>query len=234
MHLAKIFIWGMVISFLGSLPLGPLNLITTYISVSNGVNAAMLFTAGCIVSELIFVRLALTAMSWISQRQKLFKILEWITIVIILLLTVFSFKAAIQKTGFASAMPASIHYPFWSGLLLSTIDPMKIPFWFLWSTFLMGNKTLLPNNSNYNFYVTGIGLGSLFGFMVFIYGGNYLISIINTHQDIINWSIGGILLLTAIIQVYRLRNRKEEKLEEINKAKIIEMTIGTGSTLNSA
>ena len=225
MQLCKIFIWGMIISFLGSLPLGPLNLITTYISVANGVNAAMLFAAGCIISELIFVRLALTAMSWISQRQKLFKILEWITIVIILLLAVFSFKAAIQKTGFASAMPASINYPFWSGLLFSAIDPMKIPFWFLWSTFLIGNKTLLPNNDNYNFYVVGIGLGSLFGFMVFIYGGNYLISIIKKHQDMINWSIGGILLLTATFQMYRLRNSRRKQQTSSNNSKIIEMII---------
>lgn len=223
MQLCKIFIWGMIISFLGSLPLGPLNLITTYISVANGVNAAMLFAAGCIISELIFVRLALTAMSWISQRQKLFKILEWITIVIILLLAVFSFKAAIQKTGFASAMPASINYPFCSGLLFSAIDPMKIPFWFLWSTFLIGNKTLLPNNDNYNFYVVGIGLGSLFGFMVFIYGGNYLISIIKKHQDMINWSIGGILLLTATFQMYRLRNSRRKQQTSSNNSKIIEM-----------
>jgi threonine/homoserine/homoserine lactone efflux protein len=234
MQLAKVFIWGMVISFLGSLPLGPLNLITTYISVSDGANAAILFSAGCIVSELIFVRLALTAMNWLSQRQRFFKTLEWITIIIILLLVVFSFKAAIQKTEFTSAMPTNINHPFWSGILFSAVDPMKIPFWFLWSTFLMGNKTLLPKSNNYNFYVTGIGLGSLLGFMVFIYGGIYLIGSIKTHQDIINWSIGGILLLTAIIQVYRLRNRKEEKLEESSKAKIVEMSIDNGTTLNSA
>ncbi|MFM9909241.1 MAG: LysE family translocator [Chitinophagaceae bacterium] len=224
----------MVISFLGSLPLGPLNLITTYISVSDGANAAILFSAGCIVAELIFVRLALTAMKWLSQRQSFFKTLEWITVIIILLLAFFSFKAAIQKTEFSSAMPTTINHHFWAGILFSAVDPMKIPFWFLWSTFLMGNKTLLPNNSNYNFYVVGIGLGSLFGFLVFIYGGNYLISIIKTHQNIINWSIGGILLLTAIIQIYRIRNRKDEKLNESNKAKIIEMTMGTDSTLNSA
>ena len=125
-----------------------------------------------------------------------------------LVLAIFSFSAAIRNTGFTSAMPTSIKYPFWSGVFLSAIDPVKIPFWFMWSTFLMSNKTLLPKSGNYNFYVTGIGFGSLFGFMVFIYGGAYLINTIKTHQDIINWSIGGILLLTAIIQIYRFFSRK--------------------------
>ena len=204
----KIFFWGLIISFLGSLPLGALNLFTTYISVSKGVNAALAFSLGCILSEIIFVRLAVISMNWISQRKKLFKVLEWITIVIILALAVFSFNAAIRKTGFTSAMPANIKHPFWSGVLLSAIDPMKIPFWFLWSTFLMANKILIPQSRYFNFYVVGIGLGSLFGFLIFIYGGNYLIGAIKTHQDIINWAIGGILLITAIIQIYRTSHPK--------------------------
>jgi threonine/homoserine/homoserine lactone efflux protein len=227
MQLGKVFIWGMFISFLGSIPLGPLNLITTYISVSNGVGAAVLFSIGCIISELIFVRLALTAMDWISQKKQLFKFFEWITIVIILLLAFFSFKAAIQKTGFISALPTNINHPFFSGILFSAMDPMKIPFWFLWSSYLMANKTLLPKINNYNFYIMGIGLGSLFGFMIF-----YLISSVKTHQNIINWSIGGILLITAIIQIYRLNNSKQLTKNSSNNSKMVEMTISTGINLN--
>ena len=210
MRFAKIFAWGLVISFLGSLPLGALNLFTIYISVSKGIYAALAFSLGCILSEVLFVRLAVVSLNWISQRRRLFKMLEWITIVIIFSLAVFSFHTAIRKTEFSSAMPVNINHPFWSGVLLSAIDPMKIPFWFLWSTFLIANKILIPLKNNYNFYIAGIGLGSLLGFLIFIYGGNYLIGTIKTHQDIINWTIGGILLITTIIQMYRSLVRKEK------------------------
>ena len=216
--LIKIFAWGMIISFLGSLPLGPLNLFTTYISVSKGVYAGFAFCLGCIVSELIFVRLALISMNWISKRQRLFKTFEWITVGIILTLAIFSFNAAIKKTGFTSAMPTNIRYPFLSGILFSALDPMKIPFWFLWSTFLISNKTLITESKYYNFYVVGIGVGSLLGFLLFIYGGNYLIRTIKTHQNIINWTIGGILLITAIIQIYRTSQKKvTDTLPSISK-----------------
>lgn len=215
----KIFTWGMIISFLGSLPLGPLNLFTVYISVSKGVDAGLAFCLGCIISELIFVRLALISMNWLSKRQKLFKTLEWITIVIIVTLAIFSFYAALNKTGFTSAMPVNIQHPFLSGILFSALDPMKIPFWFLWSTFLISNKTLITENKYYNFYVVGIGVGSFFGFLLFIYGGNYLVGTIKTHQDIINWTIGGILLLTAIIQTYRTALSKVNVTSVNNKEK---------------
>ena len=148
----------MIISFLGSLPLGPLNLFTTYITVSKGVYAGLAFCLGCIVSELIFVRLALLSMNWISKRQNFFKTLEWITVTIIIALAIFSFKAAIKKTGFTSAMPANIQHPFLSGILFSALDPMKISFWFLWSTFLISNKTLVTESKYYNFMLWGLAL----------------------------------------------------------------------------
>ena len=206
--LIKIFSWGLLISFLGSLPLGPLNLITTYVSVSKGTGAGFTFAAGCILSELIFVRLAVISTEWISKRQQLFKALEWITIVIILTLAVFSFIAARRQTGFTSAMPANIKFPFWYGVAISAVDPMKIPFWFLWSTFLLSKTILIPESKFYNYYIAGIGVGSLLGFMLFIYGGSYFISSIKSNQYIINWIIGTVLMITVFIQVYRLFNRK--------------------------
>lgn len=142
-------------------------------------------------------------MNWITKRQKLFKILEWISVVIITGLAIFSFYAAINHIGFSTAMPINIKHPFISGILISDLEPMKIPFWFLWSTFLIANKTLITESKYYNSYVIGIGFGSLFGFLLFIYGGNYLIGILKNHQDFINWAIGAILLITAIIQIYR-------------------------------
>lgn len=196
---------------MGSLPLGPLNLFTTYVSVSKGAGAGFAFAAGCILAELIFVRLAVISMGWISQRQQLFKVLEWITILIILLLAVYSFIAAYQRTGFSSAMPANLEFPFWSGVAISALDPMKIPFWFLWSSFLLGKKILIPERDFYNYYTAGIGVGSLLGFMIFIYGGNYFINSIKSNQYIINWIIGTVLMLTAGIQVYRFFNPKVAK-----------------------
>lgn len=209
--LIKVFSWGLLISFFGSLPLGPLNLITTYVSVSKGTGAGFAFAAGCILAELIFVRLAVLTMEWISHKRQLCKALEWITILIILTLAIYSFIAACKHTGFASAMPVNITFPFWSGVAISALEPMKIPFWFLWSSFLLGRKILIPESIFYNYYTAGIGVGSLLGFMIFIYGGNYFISSITSNQYIINWIIGSVLMVTASMQLYRFFNGRVAK-----------------------
>lgn len=216
--LIRILFWGMLISFLGSLPLGPLNLFTTYISESKGIAAAFEFGAGCIIVELIYVRITLKGMNWLQNRKKLFKFLEWISVIIITGLAIFCFYAAYKNLGFISGMTAVVKYPFLSGLLFSLLEPMKIPFWFVWTTFLFSNKSLLPVSKYYNNFVAGIGLGSLFGFIPFAFAGNFLITTIKTHQQNINLVTGIILLITALIQVYRNLKNAESNIQKENLA----------------
>ena len=66
----------MLVSFLGSLPLGTLNVAAMQISVSDGIYAAILFSIGSLTAEIIYVRLSLVAMDWVRKQEKIFRILE--------------------------------------------------------------------------------------------------------------------------------------------------------------
>ena len=68
----------------------------------------------------------------------------------------------------------------------------------------MNKNILKPSPAQYNWYVVGIGLGTIFGFMVFIYAGNFLVLQIQQHQTLLNCIIGIVLLVTAIIQVKKM------------------------------
>ena len=82
----RIFFTGMMVSFLGSLPLGTLNVAVMQISISEGLKAAVLFSLGSLTAEIVYVRLSLVAMDWVRKQQKLFKILEWLTLLIVVAL----------------------------------------------------------------------------------------------------------------------------------------------------
>jgi len=90
--LLKIFFVGMLVSFLGSLPLGTLNIAAMQISITDGVMAALLFSAGSLLAEIIYVRISLVAMDWIRKQEKILKVLEWITLVIVLALASICFQ----------------------------------------------------------------------------------------------------------------------------------------------
>src|SRR6185436_4317605 len=96
MKLAKVFFWGMMVSFLGSLPLGTLNVLAMKISVEEGFKNAIYFSCGSLLTEMIYVRISLVGINWIRKQKKIFKWLEWITFFIVVALAIGSFMTAMK------------------------------------------------------------------------------------------------------------------------------------------
>ena len=231
--LGRIFLTGMFISFLGSLPLGTLNIAAMQISISDGVLPALKFACGALAAEVIYVRLSLIAMDWVRRQQKLFRILEWVTLLIVVALAVSSFYAALHPSVQKNVILSSTLHRFFLGLFMSALNPMQIPFWFGWSTVLFTKKILQPINSHYNSYIAGIGLGTLLANSVFIFGGILIAERFNSNQHLVNWIVGGIFAITALVQLWRMFSKKnvqhrmehpedetrqyEDKVEEISR-----------------
>ena len=207
--LLRIFVTGLFISFLGTLPLGTLNIAAMQIAVSDGLRPALYFASGVLLVEIIYVRVSLVAMDWVRKQQKLFRILEWVTLLIIIALAVSSFIAAADPTVKKNVILSNTVHRFLLGLMMSAINPMQIPFWFGWSTVLFTKKVLLPKNNHYNSYIAGIGVGTFTGMCLFIFGGKFLVDSLNAHQKQLNWVIGGIFAITALIQLWRMLKKKD-------------------------
>ena len=205
----KIFFWGLIISFLGSLPLGTLNVAAMQIGIQESIKNAVYFSIGSLLVEMVYVRISLVGIDWVRKQGKLMKAMEWITFGIVLALAIASFVAA-SKTGGASEspLPKNINR-FLLGMLMCAINPVQIPFWFGWSTVLFTKKILEPKPGQYNTYIVGIGIGTLLGNCVFIFGGKWMVQRISNSQQYLNWVIGGIFALTAIIQLIKILRHKD-------------------------
>ena len=211
MKLLRILATGLLISFLGTLPLGTLNIAAMQISISDGIRPALYFALGALLVEVIYVRMSLVAMDWVRKRKKLFRALEWFTILIILALAITSFIAAADPHEKKNVILSYSFHRFWLGVTLSALNPVQIPFWFGWSTVLFTKKILLPKNSHYNIYITGIGIGTLIGNLLFILGGRLLVDNLNNNQHIIQYVIGSIFAITAIIMFWKMMKRRKEE-----------------------
>lgn len=209
MSLFRIFITGMFISFLGTLPLGTLNVSAMQISVSDGIRPALYFAFGALLVEIIYVRLSLVAMNWVSQKKKLLFALEWVTLIVLAALSISSFYAAMQPVVTSNPMLSNTVHRFWLGAMMSAINPVQIPFWFGWSTVLFTRNILHPIESNYLTYMAGIGLGTFAGNCLFIFGGKLLVSKLNTNQQLLQIIIGCVFGLTALIQLWKMIRQKD-------------------------
>ena len=217
MGLVKIFFWGLMISFLGSLPLGTLNVAAMQISVQENIRSAIYFSLGSLLVEMIYVRISLVGINWIRKQKKLFRWMEWITLAIVVALAVGSFAAAMHSHHAKNVILHNNINRFLLGVMLSAISPMQIPFWFGWSTVLFTKNILQPKNSYYNIYIIGIGLGTLFGNFVFIFGGKWIVEKLNGNQNLMNWIIGGIFAATALIFLIKILMHKDavEKIDDM-------------------
>jgi hypothetical protein len=148
-------------------------------------------------------------MDWIRKQEKIFRILEWVTLVIVVALAATSFYAALHPTVGKNVILSSNLPKIVLGFTMSAVNPVQIPFWFGWSTVLFTKKVLLPRNDHYNLYIVGIGLGTFAGNLLFIFGGLIIADKINNNQRVLSWVIGGIFLITAMIQAWKIWKKKD-------------------------
>ncbi|MGV3528382.1 MAG: LysE family translocator [Flavisolibacter sp.] len=203
-RLLRVFFAGMIVSFLGSLPMGTLNVAAMQIAITEGVPPALLFAVGMLLVEMVYVRISLVAMDWVRRQKTLLKILDWLTVAIVLALAASSFYAALHPQVSKNVILSSTLNKFLLGVIMCAVNPVQIPFWFGWSTVLFTKKILLPQTRFYNLFIIGIGIGTFLGTMVFIYAGKLVSGTIQNNQSLLNWIIGGIFLLTALLHTIKI------------------------------
>lgn len=203
--LLTIFFTGLLISFLGALPLGSLNVSAMQVAITENTRRAIQFSLGVALVEVLYVRLSLQGIDWILANRQLFYVLEWVTVFLFILLAVSSFLAARKKnTSQKNILLNNSMSRFWLGFTMSAINPVQIPFWFIWSTYLLSNKILLPQPAHFNMYTAGIGTGTLAGLAIFIFAGKWVLNKLNTGHRVINIIVGIVFIISAAIQLYRV------------------------------
>lgn len=204
----KVLLWGLIISALGTLPLGTLNVTAMQVTVSDGVLQGLYFSVGVVLVEVAYVRVSLVGIHWLRQHVKLLRYMDWLAFFIVLTLAIGSFYAAIHPTE-SKSFVLKTNLPFFVlGLLMSALNPLQLPFWLGWSSYLFARKILHPHPAYYNWFTMGIGIGTCAALAFFVYGGRLLVSVLDTNKNIINYAIGAVFLLTAIIQGVKLIRHK--------------------------
>jgi threonine/homoserine/homoserine lactone efflux protein len=196
---------GMGISFLGALPLGTLNITALQIAIQKGNRSAWQFAGGVALVEILYVRLSLTGISWVMKHTVWFDRLQWVSVFVFLVLGLVQLRQSFRPSQTAKAKSVSAGWPPWAlGLFLSAVNPVQIPFWFLWSTSLTASGWLIAEESYYLFYLLGIGTGTLLAMGLFIIGGKKIARRIGLEQKILQRVVGIVFILTAAWLLWKL------------------------------
>ncbi len=196
---------GMMVSFLGQLPLGNLSITATQLGLEEGFKQAWKYSIGVAIVEMIYLRFALSGMNWVIAHQTFFSILSWVAILLFLTLGIVSFVAAARQTKDKKAVLLNNNVNrFVLGLTMSGVNPVQIPFWFTWSITLINAGFLQANNLHYNLFTLGAGTGTIAGLAVYIHAGNWIVKKLKASNKGMNKFMGVIFIITALIQLYKV------------------------------
>ncbi len=205
MNFVIIFFWGWLVSFLGQLPLGTMSITATQIAVQENFTNAWKYAIGVAIVEIIYLRLTLSGVDWMMQHKLVFEILGWLTVVVFLILGSISFITAYKQQKEKKALLLNNKIDrFFLGLSMSALNPAQIPFWFIWSSYLIDNGVLHSNFTEFNFFTIGCGTGTISGLAFYMYGGNWLITKMKTSNKTLNIIMGVIFIIAALVQLYRM------------------------------
>jgi threonine/homoserine/homoserine lactone efflux protein len=203
-YLISLFL-GFILSFLGQLPLGTMSMTATQIAVQENFRNAWKYSFGVALIEMAYLRIVLSGMQWIVGHQGLLNIFNWITVVLFGVFGLLSFREA-QRQG-SEKKALLLNYPldrFLLGVSMSALNPVQIPFWFVWSGYFLNQGWLEPSFSIFNIFTLGAALGTIGGLMVYMYGGNLLVTKMKTSNRTLNKIMGGIFIIAALAQLSRL------------------------------
>ena len=202
-HLKNIVV-GFGVSFIGSIPLGYLNVIGFDIYTQNGLLATVRYLLGVVLIEMFVIYFTLIFAKTLADKQKLTQVIEIISIIFMFLLAAVFYLGS-NTTGQPRTIFNNIqnHY-FMAGLLLSSLNFIQIPFWTGWNLWLMSGQHIKVTGNKKLFYISGTVLGTFGGMLTLIISLHYFASNIEfLSQYLMKIIIPFVFLCLGIFQSFK-------------------------------
>jgi hypothetical protein len=177
-NLKNIFV-GFTVSFIGSIPLGYLNVIGFTIFQSSGILSTLYYLLGVIVIEFFVIFGTLLFAEKLHKNLKLLQYIEAFSILFMFILAYIFYSSGNstnQNTTVFSTFGTNF---FLAGIVYSTLNFIQIPFWLSWNLYLLNKNYIQTSKVGNYFYVFGTITGTFVGMLALILSLNYLSNQVN-------------------------------------------------------
>jgi len=161
---------GFIVSFLGSIPLGYLNVVGFELFQKSGIQPTVLFLLGVICIEFLVIYFTLIFAKKLAENKRLTKCIEGFSVVFMFILAAVFYFGSNSK----ASNTVYFHYsPFVLGIVLSCLNFIQIPFWTGWNLWLLNGQYIEVSKSRKYLYFLGTVVGTFCGMMVLILSLHY-------------------------------------------------------------
>jgi hypothetical protein len=160
---------GFVVSFLGSIPLGYLNLAGLEIYSKSGLPNLIFFLFGVIFVETFVIYFTLLFAKQLVKNRKLMKIIDLFSVGFMFVLAFAFYKSFNHATSSDSNFHDYFMYsPFVIGVVLNCFNVLQLPFWTSWNLYLLNGKYISIERKLKYYYIAGTLIGIFLGMLSLI------------------------------------------------------------------
>jgi len=165
----KNIIIGLLVSFVGSLPLSYLNIIGVEVFSKFGINSLVSYLFGVIIIQTVVVYFTVIFANQLISNKKLMKGIDFLAVFFLLLLAYVFFAYSDQTFKQNDYLEQYVQYsPFLIGMVLCGLNFLQIPFWVGWNLYLLNaNHIVLVRKLKFH-YILGTLLGTFWGMLAAI------------------------------------------------------------------
>lgn len=209
MTIALHFVIGVFLSFIASIPVGPVNLAVVQNSIRYGKLSGLKIAFGSALVEFFYCFIGLWGIQKIIADPKWMLTLQIISVPILIIMGIFNLKRkSIDEVPKSPDIPIQPKGDFFLGAALTFFNPMLLPFWVAVSAYLktlrLGSVQLLQASTDAWGFVLGVGTGafSLLATVTFISARHQ--SLKPSAKLIIYKILGVLFLVLAAVQIYSI------------------------------
>lgn len=175
MQILKNIAIGFLVSFIGSIPLGYLNVVGFEVYKRFGLNQTILYLLGVISIEFFVIFFTLIFAKKIIANPKFIKIIEGFSVVFMFILAYVFYSSGNESKSIEKFDAIYLDTaPFVLGIILSCTNFIQIPFWTSWNLYLLNGKYIEISKLRKYFYVIGTVAGTFTGMLVLILCLNFV------------------------------------------------------------
>lgn len=203
---------GILISLMGSLPLGYINVISLQILLEQGNWATVSFISGIVFIEFFVLKAVSFGAKWLVEQKKLLLFIDVFTILFFLGIAVYFITNIGNDKNFSLSQLQLSQFPFILGLLLNSLNFIQWPYWSGIYIYLFRTEKLDPRCNDNSLFIMGAMIGTLAGMLLFAHTGKYfLVENKIEMSKYLNPIFATLFLVLAIGQIGKLFWKQKRK-----------------------
>lgn len=200
---------GFLVSFLGSIPLGYLNVIGFALYQYAGIKSLFRFILGVMTLEAVVIYATLVLVHRLIRQQRWLKYIEAFSVVFILAMAFVFYSSSGHPQSQQDFLEKYLKYsPYLMGLLLACFNFIQLPFWTGWNLYVLNGKFIDIEKGSKWIYLLGTLLGTFSGMLVLILSLAHLAKQTKfLSENMMHYLIPGAFALLGVYQGWRFRKK---------------------------